>query len=250
MSGKPSRAMTKTTPAQATEDVRRYVLDFGPTTPSKELALKSLEEWLANGSKYAGAVLIKSQGSDSAAGDPLFVTAIELSVKVYTTTVGPDDEVGSFVRRNTGSTRVIGPEANKLVLASASREMVSRVLKSALAYSLGESGKDVVLSELQLDYGFGFSEATDYPGRFVELLDEILKGGAKYVEERILQELEREKPGLKGALSFKDAMLLLAELDTTDSKRASSTEGLEGGAPKKKKPHRVFDRGYDRSMVS
>lgn len=216
MTTEPSRPQTKTVSSMSSAEARRYVLDFGPAPIRKEIAINTLEEWLANGSKYTGALLVRTPGQDSSPSDRVYVTAIELSMKVYTTNVGPEDEVGAFVRGRGSVSEAVRPSysTEKLVLTDGSRQVVSEVVRSALAYTLGESGRDVMLSKLQLDYGFGFSQVTDYPGRFTELLNEILQGGARYVEERILQELETKYPSLKGSGSFKDAVGRLVTIDT------------------------------------
>lgn len=217
MAGKPQTPDTllSTRDSHSDENTRRYVLDFGPTAQPRRLALSALEGWLANGSKYAGAFFVKSPSGEEALPDEAFVSAIEINVRVITTTVPPDLVTGlsSWAQAEARTTLPAVSTTSRHDLTDASREMVSRRVRTALAYALGEGGRDVVLAQLQLDYGFGFSEVTDYPGRFIELLNEILHSGARFVEERILQELALENASLKGASSFKEAVTRLATAD-------------------------------------
>ena len=198
------------------EDVRRYVLDFGPAAHPRSLALSALEGWLANGSKYSGAFFLKSPTSPETSDQDGFVSAIELNVRIITTTLPSDQATGAsaWAQPQASPVRSESSISANRDLTDASREMVSRRVRSALAFALGEGGRDVVLAQLQLDYGFGFSEVTDFPGRFIELLNEILQSGARFVEERILEELALENPSLKKASSFKEAIAQLATVDT------------------------------------
>jgi hypothetical protein len=192
----------------------RYVLDFGPDGAKTNTTLKAIDGWLANGSKYSGAIMMRPSNLPMASPDS-YVTAVEIEVKVYEIQE-PTNEVSRFVlgRRNssTSSTAVI--DDGRLVLTDSTREMVSTVVRSALGYALGENGRDVVLSKLQLDYGFGFAEVTDFPGRFMELINEILDGGSKYIEDRILQQLVKENPQLVHCKTFKEAVMKLIAIDS------------------------------------
>jgi hypothetical protein len=190
----------------------RYVLDFGPTGAKTVAALDAIDGWLSNGSKYSGAIMIRPSNLPVPSVDSC-VTAIEIEVKLYEID-DPNDEVTKFVLGRTGAppARAANDDV-RLTLSGDTRRMVSGAVRSALGYALGESGRDVVLSRLQLDYGFGFSEVTDFPGRFMELLNEILQGGSRFVEERMLQELRVENPALRDCGTLKEAIIALVAVD-------------------------------------
>jgi hypothetical protein len=191
----------------------RYVLDFGPSGAKTNTTLRAIDGWLSNGAKFSGAIMMRPSKLPQATAES-YVTAVEIEVKVYEIQ-DPNNEIAKFVLgRNNGPAVAAQVEDARLVLSESTREMVSSVVRSALSYALGENGRDVVLSKLQLDYGFGFAEVTDFPGRFMELLNEILDGGSKYIEDRIVLELVDHNPDLKGCSSFKDAVTKLVAIDT------------------------------------
>ncbi len=217
MSGNQTSSKTDVVLQEGSEQEIRYVLDFGPGGAKSGEALKTIEDGLANLSKYAGAIMIRrAKGLPKTSKG--YLTAVEIKMTLYEIP-DPTDEVSRFVLGwNTTSPESGTTDGDRLVLSAESRAMVSRVVRSALAYTLGDNGRDVVLSKLQLDYGFGFSEVTDFPGRFVELLNEILQGGARYVEERMLQELRSENKILQDCQTLKDAVMKLVLIDTSSGK--------------------------------
>ena len=188
---------------------RRYVMDFGPNGALKDVALKVIEDWITNGCRYTGAILIKPSDETITTNDQRFVTALEIEVKAYTVSQGPMNESTPLNLRSAPKKR-----EERLVLSDELRSGVSETVEKALAYTLGENGRDVVLSRLKIDYGFGFSEVTDFPGRFVELLTEILQGGSRYVEEWIVRELMNKYPYIEETKTFKDAVVKLVALDS------------------------------------
>ena len=202
--------MTTIERVQGKIEKRRYVMDFGPNGALKDVALKVIEDWITNGCRYTGAILIKPSNDPSSTNKQRFVTALEIEVKAYTVSVGAMNasSLGS------ASTK----QEERLVLSDELRTGVSETVEKALAYTLGENGKDVVLSRLKIDYGFGFSEVTDFPGRFVELLTEILQGGSTYVEEWIIRELKTKYPNMAESKTFKDAVLKLVSVDSARSR--------------------------------
>jgi hypothetical protein len=209
METKSSETTAIVSAAQGRIEKRRYVMDFGPNAALKDATLNSIEDWIANGCKYSGAILIKSSPEPAKTDNQVYVTALEIEVKAYTVNFGFGNDVTPLIL---GSPLARGEE--RLVLSDELRVAVSETVEKALSYTLGENGKDVVLSKLRLDYGFGFSEVTDFPGRFMELLTEVLQGGSKYVEERIIQELRSRYTYLGEDQTFKDAVLKLVAADS------------------------------------
>src|SRR2546430_2537173 len=51
--------MTTIERVQGKIEKRRYVMDFGPNGALKDVALKVIEDWITNGCRYTGAILIK-----------------------------------------------------------------------------------------------------------------------------------------------------------------------------------------------
>jgi len=194
---------------------KRFVIDFGVRGARKADALKVIEEGLASSSLRMDALLFDSLNKAPANAGSDWLSVLEISIKAYTqASEGLSDE--KFPTRPGSS--IASPESAQsrtpLILTKRSREAVTECVEKGLVYALGENGRDVILSGLQVDYGFSFSEVPDYPGRFAELLDEILHGGARYIEERIVKELN-DRHLYKGEFSsLKGAVQALASLDS------------------------------------
>jgi hypothetical protein len=210
---RPANARTAT---GVSVDERRFVIDFGPGGAQKVDSLRVIEEGIASSSRRMGAFLFDelNKAPANAGGD--WLSVVEISIKAYT--------LASEEASDESPTRPVASKAEQvvqprtpLILTRESRKTITDCVEKGLAYALGENGRDVILSRLQVDYGFSFSEVPDYPGRFTELLDEILQGGARYIEERIVKELN-DTHLYEGEFSnLKVAVQALASIDSEQS---------------------------------
>jgi len=198
---------------------RRFVIDFGAGGARKQDALRVIEEVLASSSAHMGAVLFDELRKAPANEEGDWLSVVEVSVKAYTLASEDIPERNLFKGNSSSESSAESAAYSRapLILTKRSRKAVTDCVEKGLAYALGENGRDVILSRLQVDYGFSFSEVPDYPGRFAELLDEILQGGARYIEDRIVKELNGRHLYEGEFSSLKSAVQALANLDSEQS---------------------------------
>jgi hypothetical protein len=211
------RTDNKTIPRTA--EKRRYVIDFGPNAARMETTLAAIEQWLDISAQQTGAIFLKSPDESSDTNRRDCVTAVEVEIKVIIVDSEPFGYAGRFVieRGRQSTLSPVRRSEERLVLSESTRASVNEIVQRALSHALGENGRDVVLNKMQIDYGSGFSQVPDFPSRFVELLDEILREGARNVEDRMIKEFKDRYPSLGECQTFKEVVLALVTADSSPS---------------------------------
>jgi hypothetical protein len=197
----------------------RFVINFRTGGTRKGDALTVIKEALTSCSRRLDATLTDALNRSPSENGGDWLSVVELSVRAYTQKSEESSE-DTFLGVNGSNVSLADSAARpgtSMILTRRSREVVTECVERGLADALGEYGKDVIIDRLQADYGFSTSEVPDYPGRFSELLDELLQGGGRFSEQRIVKELNDRHLYEGECSSLKGAVRALATVDAEDS---------------------------------